>query len=160
LEIIIIAAVSKNNVIGHSGKIPWHIKEELIHFKNSTAGFPIVMGRKTFESLKKPLENRLNIVLSRNPGFSFSHPNVVICNSVSEALDFCIRKNENKVFVIGGEEIFHQTINLACKMIISEVDITAEGDRFFPEIIMSGWEIESVEERNGFRIKNYKRIVE
>ncbi len=160
MEIVIIAAVSKNNVIGHSGKIPWHIKEELFHFKKTTTGFPVLMGRKTFESLKKPLENRLNIVLSRNPGFSFSHPNVVICNSVSSALELCVRKNEWKVFVIGGEEIFRQTIGIARRMIISEVDTTIDGDSFFPEIDKSNWEIETVEERIGFRIINYKRIID
>lgn len=158
MEIIIIAAVSKNNVIGHSGKIPWYIKEELIHFKTTTAGFPVLMGRKTFESLQKPLENRLNIVLTRNPDFSFSHSNVVICNSVSDALDLCRMKNESKAFVIGGQEIFSQTIGLAAKMIISEVDISSDGDRFFPEINKSDWEIESEEGRNGFRIKYYKRL--
>lgn len=157
MEKIIIAAVSKNRVIGRDGIIPWHIKEELKHFKNTTTGFPVLMGKKTWESINKPLENRINIILTKNPGFSFSHPNVVICNSILDALSWCEENNYSKVFIIGGEQVFEETLKVADRMIISELKFNVEGDRFFPEINMNEWELVSSSDRNEFVIKEYLR---
>lgn len=157
MEKIIIAAVSKNNVIGRDGKIPWHLKEELIHFKNSTTGFPVIMGRKTWNSLNKPLENRLNIIITRKTDFSFSHSNVVICNSISEALLYCEDKNFQKVFIIGGQEIFEESLTFADKMILSEIKIKVDGNRFFPFVDWEKWELKSSVDKIDFVIKEYIR---
>ena len=157
MEKIIIAAVSKNRVIGRDGIIPWHIKEELKHFKNTTTGFPVLMGRKTWESVNKPLENRINIILTTNPGFSFSHPNVVICNSIFDALSRCEENNYSKVFIIGGEKVFEETLKIADRMIISELKFDVEGDRFFPEINMNEWELVSSLDKSEFVTKEYLR---
>ena len=154
---IIIAAISKNNVIGLNGKVPWQIPEELTHFKNTTLGFPVIMGRKTWDSLKKPLENRLNIILTHKTDFSFSHPNVVICNAISEALSFCIAKDFQKIFIIGGQEIFEQMIPIADKLIISEIQTEVEGDRYFPSIDYSDWELVNILDKKEFIIKEYLR---
>lgn len=159
MEKIIIAAVSKNRVIGRDGKIPWHLKEELIHFKNTTTGFPVIMGRKTWDSLIKPLENRLNIILTRKTDFSFSHSNVVIYNSISEALSYCEVKNFQKVFIIGGQEIFEESLPFADKMIISEINIEVDGDRFFPDIDLEKWELKSSVDKLDFVIKEYLRKI-
>jgi len=157
LEKIIIAAVSKNRVIGRNGIIPWHIKEELKHFKNTTTGFPVLMGRTTWESLNKPLENRINIILTTNPDFSFSHPNVVICNSIFDALSWCEENNYSKVFIIGGEQVFEDTLKVADRMIISELKFDVEGDRFFPQIDLNEWELVSSSDKSEFVIKEYLR---
>ncbi len=157
MEKIIIAAVSKNRVIGRDGKIPWHIKEELIHFKNTTIGFPLLMGRKTWESLNKPLQNRINIILTTNPGFSFSHPNVVICNSILEGLSWCVENNYSRVFIIGGAKVFETTLKIADRMIISDLKFDVEGDRFFPQIDLNEWELVSSSDQNEFVINEYLR---
>jgi dihydrofolate reductase len=158
LEKIIIAAVSENHVIGSFGKIPWHSSEELDHFKNTTTGFPVIMGRKTWETLKKPLRNRLNIVLTRNPDFSFSHPNVVICNAISDAFKLCENGGEKKIFIIGGEDVFNETISIADKMIISRMKFKVEGENYFPEFNSSEWELESEVDKKDFIINTYVRI--
>lgn len=158
MEKIIIAAVSENFVIGNNGKIPWHSPEELNHFKDTTTGFPVIMGRKTWETLKKPLANRLNIVVTRNPVFSFSHPNVVICSTISDAFKFCENRGDEKIFIIGGEEIFKQTIPFADKMIISRMKFEAEGENYFPPYNQSEWKLESVIEKQEFIIHTYIRI--
>lgn len=157
MEKIIIAAISKNNVIGLNGKVPWHIPEELIHFKNTTLGFPVIIGRKTWDSLKKPLENRLNIILTHKTDFSFSHPNVVICNAISEALSFCTAKDFQKIFIIGGQEVFEQMIPISDKLIISEIQTEVEGDRFFPSIDYSDWELVNILDKKEFIVKEYLR---
>lgn len=157
MEKIIIAAVSKNRVIGRDGKIPWHLEEELIHFKNTTTGFPVIMGRKTWSSLNKPLENRLNIILTCKIDFSFSHSNVVICNSISEALSYCENKNFQKVFIIGGQEVIEESLPLADKMILSEIKMEFDGDRFFPDIDLEKWQLISEIENKDFVIKEYLR---
>lgn len=157
MEKIIIAAVSKNRVIGRDGNIPWHLKEELSHFKNTTTGFPVLMGRKTWESINKPLENRSNIILTHKTDFSFSHSNVVICNSISEALLYCERNNFQKLFIIGGQDIFEQSMSIADKIIISELKIEADGDRFFPQINSNEWQLVSSVDKSEFVINQYIR---
>lgn len=156
MEKILIAAVSKNNVIGSGGEIPWNLKAELHHFKSTTSGFPVIMGRQTWESIKNPLENRINIIVTRNLKFLFSHPNVVICNSINEALQFCEKHNFTKVYFIGGEDIYQQTIHLADKMIISKIKKDFDGDKYFP-IITDDWIISSKDEHDDFTVIYYTR---
>lgn len=154
---IIIAAVSKNNVIGKEGKLPWHIDEELNHFKKITVGFPVIMGRKTWETIKKPLANRINIIISKNPNFSFSNPNVVICRSINEALEYSETRNFEKVFFIGGSEIFTQTINIADEIILSRMNFEAQGDKYFVNLNVDDWEIQSIEKHDEFEVYHYLR---
>ncbi len=130
MEIIIIAAMAKNRVIGKNNSIPWHIPEDLQFFKKTTLGFPVIMGRKTFDSLKKPLPRRTNIVISRNPWAK--QDKVIAATSVEEALDWCTSKYP-KVFIIGGQQIFSQTIEQADALILSVLDREVAGDCFFPE---------------------------
>lgn len=154
----IIAAVSSNYVIGKDGEIPWKSERELFHFKNSTMGLPILMGRKTWETLKNPLKNRLNIILSRNPDFSFFHPNVVIFNSISDAIKYCEKENFEKLFIIGGEEIFNQMITLADEIILSVMNFEIDGDQFFPKIETNKWKLLSESDEGEFLIKHFKKI--
>ncbi len=158
MKIIIISAVAKNKVIGKSnGEIPWHIKEEFQHFKKTTFGFPIIMGKRTFESLKQPLKGRLNIVITRKKNFIIKNE-IKIFNSIVEALNFCKKLKTEKVFIIGGAEIYKQALTLADEMIISYMNFNADGDIFFPDFNKEDWQIISEEERVQFKIIHYTRV--
>lgn len=154
---IIIAAVSKNNIIGKDGKIPWHSKEELRHFKKNTIGFPVIMGRKTWEALGKPLEGRLNIVVTKNQDYAVPPRGVVLFYSLQQAIDFCKTSVYDKVFVIGGGEIFHQIINEVDEMIISQMNFVSEGDVYFPEVDGTNWILDSNELFTDFTVHHYIR---
>jgi dihydrofolate reductase len=159
LKIIIISAISRNGVIGRSnGKMPWHMKEEFQHFKDTTMGFPIIMGRKTFESLGKPLKGRLNIVITRNPNLKLNFEEVKKFYSLKESLEYCLSLGQEKVFITGGGEIYKQAINIADEMILSFLNFDAEGEVYFPKIDMQIWKEESRDERNDFEIVRYVRI--
>lgn len=158
MKIIIISAIAKNNVIGKSnGEIPWHIKEEFQHFKKTTLGFPIIMGRKTFESLQQPLKGRLNIVITSNINYNIDNE-IKVFNSINDALDFCKSLNIEKVFIIGGAKVYKQALNFADEMIISYMNFNADGDIFFPDFRIEDWQIISEEEREQFKIVHYKRV--
>ncbi|OGU77766.1 MAG: diacylglycerol kinase [Ignavibacteria bacterium RBG_16_34_14] len=158
MKLIIISAVAQNGVIGRSnGDMPWNVKEEFQHFKNTTLGFPIIMGRKTFETLGKPLKGRLNIIITRDKERGFEFDDVKKFNSLNEAIEYCRTLNIEKAFIIGGGEIYRQGINLADEMIISFMNFESEGDVYFPEIKEKIWKPESREKRSLFEIVHYKR---
>jgi dihydrofolate reductase len=156
LKIVIISAVAKNGVIGRSnGEMPWHNKEEFKHFKSTTLGFPVIMGRKTFNALGKPLNGRLNIVVTRNKDLNLQFDEVKKFLSLNEAVEYCAKKNFEKIFIIGGGEIYKQAIEIADEMIISVMDMLADGDVYFPKINENIWKIESKEKRSGFEVIRY-----
>ena len=154
---IIIAAVSKNNVIGKDGKIPWHSKEELNHFKKTTIGFPVIMGRKTWETLGKPLAGRLNIVVTSNQEYTVPHKEVVLFYSLKQALDFCKTSVYAKVFIIGGSGVFSQCLDDVDELIISEMNFESEGDVYFPEVDGTKWILDSNELYTDFTVHHYIR---
>lgn len=158
MKIIIISAVARNGVIGKkNGEMPWHISEEFKHFKNTTLGFPIIMGRKTFNTLGKPLKKRENIIITRNKNFTVDFEEVKIFHSLNDGLNYCREKNEEKVFIIGGGEIYKQAIEVADEMIISHMKFDAEGEVHFPEISPEFWNKEFMEDRGQFEIVRYTR---
>lgn len=155
---IIISAVAKNGVIGRSnGEMPWHVKEEFRHFKNTTLGFPIIMGRKSFDTLGKPLKGRLNVVITNNPGFKLPFDEVKIFHSLKKAVDYFESLKQDKVFIIGGGKIYKQAVDFADEMIISFMDFEAEGDVLFPEFDNSKWDIVKREKREQFEVIYYVR---
>ena len=155
---IIISAVAKNGVIGRSnGEMPWHVKEEFQHFKNTTLGFPILMGRKSFDTLGKPLKGRLNVVITNNPEYKVPFEEVKIFHSLKNAVDYFESLKQEQIFIIGGGQIYKQAISLADEMIISIMDFEAEGDVFFPVIDEKVWEVKSSEKREQFEIIWYVR---
>lgn len=157
---IIISAVAKNGVIGKSnGEMPWHVKEEFKHFKNTTFGFPIVMGRKTFETLGKPLKGRLNCIVTKNKNYRVPFEEVKIFNDLEESFEYLEKANEKKIFIIGGGKIYEQSIHVADEMIISYMNFDAEGDVYFPEIDKNIWEVESKDKRDEFEIFYYVRKI-
>jgi len=135
----------------------WHDKEEFQHFKNTTLGFPVIMGRVTFESLGKPLKNRLNVVVSSRPYYSLPYEDVKIYRSLTEAVETVKKLNPGKIFIIGGGEIYRQAINFADEMIISIMKFDAEGDVYFPKIDPDVWRETSREKRERFDIITYAK---
>tara|TARA_B100001250_G_scaffold125453_1_gene106667 strand:- start:5239 stop:5727 length:489 start_codon:yes stop_codon:yes gene_type:complete len=134
--ISLIAALSNNSVIGVKGKIPWELKEDLTHFKETTLGSAIIMGRKTFESIGKPLAERLNIVMTSNPkGLDGIQEVSSIENAIKVGLNF----SEN-IFVIGGQSIYETFLPISTKMYLTFIDIEVSGDTFFPKWDKSEWE--------------------
>ena len=131
----IIAAISKNRVIGNNNSLIWNLPNDLKRFKQLTSGNPVVMGRKTYESIGRPLPNRRNIIITRNNDLSVENCEVV--NSLAQALLLC----NNNCFIIGGGEIYKQSISAADKLYITIVDENFKGDTFFPEIDKSWLEV-------------------
>jgi dihydrofolate reductase len=131
--IALIAALSTNRVIGTKNQLPWHISEDLKRFRALTSGHPVVMGRKTFESIGKPLPNRANIVITRNVEWTF--PGVWTATSIVEALEQArIAAGGDQVFVIGGAEIYLQALPFAQKLYLTEIEAQIEGDAVFPPV--------------------------
>jgi dihydrofolate reductase len=158
LIISIIVAIAKNGVIGKAkGEMSWHVKEEFQHFKNTTFGFPIIMGRKTFETLGKPLKERLNIVVSKNKSYKTSYDDVVIKSSIEEAIEYCNSLKPEKIFIIGGGEIYRQAILFVDEMIITFMKFEAEGEVKFPTINSDDWEIEKIRDHELFEVFRYLR---
>jgi len=125
---IVIAAIAKNGVIGRSnGEMPWHSKEEFQHFKNTTLGSPVVMGRITFETLGTPLPGRLNIVLTSNKDLKDKFDEIEVFEKINDAYEYCEKGNFEKIFLIGGGSLFPMFINDADEMIISVMDFNAKG---------------------------------
>ena len=158
MKIIIISAIAQNGVIGRSnGEMPWHEKEEFQHFKQTTIGFPILMGRKTFETLGKPLKGRENIVITRDENYSSDYEDVKIVHSLNEGIEYCKITNPEKIFIIGGGEVYKQAIGIADQLIISNMKFDAEGEINFPEISEKDWIEEYREDREKFEIVKYAR---
>lgn len=141
VKISIVVAVARNNVIGHQGKLPWHIPEELKYFRKLTIGKPVIMGRDTFRSIGKPLPNRTNIVLSRDDGFKPSGVIVAenIRNAVTIAVDRAIPDEVDEVMVIGGETVYRQVLPIADRIYLTKVEVDPEGDTWFPFIEENRW---------------------
>ena len=143
--ISLIVAMAKNKVIGKDNKLPWQIPEDLKRFKRLTLGHPIIMGRKTFESIGRPLPGRDNLVLSRDP--QYQAVGIQSFTSLEEVLQFC-RNNyatDEEVFVIGGEQIFKQALPLADRIYLTKILSEVEGDTFFPDFDEQLFRIESQE---------------
>ncbi len=135
MQIILIAAMAKNRVIGYQNTIPWNIKGEQKLFKEHTLGHTVIMGRKTYESIGKPLVGRKNIVISSQKNWldnTLNSPELFHAHNIDEALEES--KNDEKVFIIGGANIYKQTIDIADYVYLTIVNKDVQGDSFFPEI--------------------------
>ena len=160
----LIAAVAANGVIGDDGEMPWHLPEDLQHFKETTMGNPVIMGRRTYESIAAridgPLPGRHNIVLSRSePDL---HEGVVVVDSidaaVAEANAVCeLDDNADRVFVIGGATVYEQFLDRADELVLTELDDAYTGDTEFPEWDDSEWQEVDRDDRDGFAFVTYRR---
>ncbi|WP_419901214.1 dihydrofolate reductase [Kiloniella sp.] len=139
--ISLIVAHGKNHAIGKDNVMPWHIPGDLKFFKAQTLGKPVIMGRKTFQSIGRPLPGRLNIVITRDENFAAD--GISICNSLETALDLArdevSRKDGGELMVIGGAQIYEQSIEFANRLYITEVDLEPEADAFFPKTNSDEW---------------------
>ena len=151
--ISIIAAMTKKRVIGIKHKLPWNIPEELKNFKRLTSGNTVIMGRKTFESIGRPLPNRNNIVVSRSMQAS---EGITVCGDLNEAVEKG-KSFGKEIFIIGGASIYEQAIEFADKMYLSFVKKDVEGDAYFPEFNQDEWSVEKKEEHPEFELVVFVR---
>jgi dihydrofolate reductase len=156
-EIIIIAAMAENRVIGKDNALPWAIKEDMEHFRKLTKGCPCIMGRKTWESLPtKPLPGRLNVVVSQTMQTGSVPEDVKIFPSLSVAVEYC--SGYEKIFIIGGEAIYRQAFMFADKIELTVIHKQYEGDAFFPETDDSLWQLSNTENFDTFSFITYTKI--
>ena len=134
-----IVAASENNIIGLNNELPWKLSTDFKYFKNKTWGMPVIMGRNSFDAMKKALPGRINIVATRKTDW---HPkNVSIAHGIDEAIAKAKESDAREIFIIGGGEIFKQTIGIVDRIYITRVHTTVEGDAFYPEIDTSKWKL-------------------
>lgn len=146
-RVSVIAALAKNRVIGIENRLPWRLPEDLAHFKALTLNHPILMGRKTFESLGRPLPGRTNIVITRNA--DYRRDGCLVADSIPAAIALC--EDADEVFFIGGAELYAQVIPLADRLYLTEVDIDAQGDAWFPDYDRSAFREVSRELHTGVK---------
>ena len=139
-----IVAKAKNNVIGKDNDIPWYLPADLKYFKKTTIDHHIIMGRKCYASIGKPLPKRTNVIVTRDPYFISS--NCLVARSIQEGLEMAYDNAEEECFIIGGGTIYEQTQELWDKLYLTEVDLEIEGDVFFPEIDLDKWSLLSEEQ--------------
>lgn len=137
----LLLAASENNVIGKDNQLPWHLPDDLKYFKNLTWGLPILMGRKTFDSIGKPLPGRKSIVITRDR--DWHHDGVEVVHSIEEAIKKAKELGAKEIFVIGGAEIFKSSLPFANRIYLTRIHYVFEGDVFFPEVDAERWDCTS-----------------
>lgn len=154
--ISLIAAVAENNVIGKDNNLPWHLPTDMKYFRDTTMGHCVIMGRKNYDSIPlkyRPLDGRTNIVVTRQKDFKAD--GCIVVNSVKQGIDEARKKNESEVFIIGGADIYMQTIDIADRVYYTKIHHRFEGDAFFPVIDPAKWKLleqkdMTADERNKF----------
>lgn len=139
--ISLIVAAAENNAIGKNNQLLWHLPNDLKFFKNTTWGMPVIMGRKTFESVNKPLPGRFNIVITRQPGWKAD--GVIVATDLQAALQKATETNCKEIFIIGGGEIYKQAFEMANKIYLTRVHTNIDGDTFFPKVDETEWQLKS-----------------
>ena len=152
--ISLIAAMDKNRLIGKENGLPWHLPADFKHFKAVTMGKPVIMGRKTFESIGKPLPGRQNIVISRS---GFAVDGVTVVNSIEQALQQVA--NAEEVMIIGGASFYEQMIDRADRMYLTHVEAECQGDAWFPDFDMNHWLVISEEVHHADENNNYDFVI-
>jgi dihydrofolate reductase len=167
-QIVLVVAAADNDVIGAGGKLPWHLRSDLQHFRALTMGKPVVMGRKTYLSIGRPLPGRTNIVVSRDP--AFAAPGLLVAPTLESALAAArgdaLRRGSD-IMVIGGAEIFAQLLSAAARLELTRVHLRPEGDVLLPQIAWARWQ--EIARRDfppgphddaGFTVVSYRRIAQ
>lgn len=169
MQIVIIVAMNANRLIGKTGGLPWHVPADLKHFKQTTMGHALIMGRKTYDSCGKPLPGRRNIVITRDPtkytalaNADDSMPKGTTLDFVATlnaAIELCRSRREEIAFIAGGSQIYAQAMPLVDEMIITMIDAPyAEGDAYFPEIDDSAWDLSPYPADPSLRVTHYRRL--
>jgi dihydrofolate reductase len=152
----LVLAASRNDVIGKDNALPWHLPADLRFFKKTTLGHPVIMGRRTFDSVGRPLPGRLNVVITRSD--AYAPEGVVVVGSVDEALDRDYDCDE--IFVVGGSEIYRQSMKRADRIYLTRIDEDFEGDTFAPKIDPTQWHLVSREEHEPDEKNRYRYAFE
>jgi dihydrofolate reductase len=169
MNILLVAAIAQNGVIGRGNALPWRLKSDMQHFRALTMGKPVVMGRKTYLSIGRPLKGRTTIVVSRDRGFTA--PGIVVAPSLDAALTAArgdaLRRNADTIVVAGGAEIYAQTMPLATQLAITHVDKQIDGDAYFPAIDPNAWHESArseheaaAEDEAAFAFATYERAID
>ncbi|MBI4930408.1 MAG: dihydrofolate reductase [Bacteroidetes bacterium] len=140
--ISLIVAVAENNVIGKNNSLPWHLPADMKYFRDTTLGHCVIMGRKNYDSIPlkyRPLDGRTNIVVTFQNDFIAD--GCIVVNSLEDALKQAMNKNETEVFIIGGADIYRQTINIADKIYYTKIHHAFDGDAFFPKVNSDRWKL-------------------
>ena len=160
MKISVIAAMSQNRVIGRDGSLPWHLPTDLARFKSITTGHTVIMGRKTYESVGKPLPNRRTIIITRNNDYQCA--DVFIAHSLDEALDHAA--HEDEIFILGGETVYRIALPRADRLYLTIIHATIEGDTYFPNLDFDDWKLvederHEIDERHAyaFSFRRYER---
>ena len=153
MTVTLIAAVGANRAIGRDNGMPWHLPEDLAHFKRTTLGHTLVMGRRTYDSIGRTLPGRTTVVVTRQAGWSA--PGVLVAHSLEQALEMA---DGGEVFVAGGGEIYAQALPVADAMVLTEVEQSPEAEVFFPEVDTADWREVCREPRDGFSFVTYERV--
>jgi len=140
-----IVAVSLNNVIGKENSLPWHMPTDMAYFKNKTWGHHIVTGRRNYEAEGKALPARVNIVITRNPGFHIS--DAIVVHQLDEAIEIANRSEEDELFIVGGAEIYKLAMQVTERIYLTRIHAQFEGDTFYPELDMTVWKQVSIDRR-------------
>jgi dihydrofolate reductase len=157
LKTVIIVAVAANGVIGKDGDLAQHHPADLRHFVRTTKGYPVVAGRKTFESFKQiPLPERENIVLTRDRSYD-APEGVLVVHSFDDALEHCLHSGADRMFVLGGGEVYHIALPHTDEMIITHFPEPAEGDTYFPEWNAAEWDVVDTRREKGLTFSVYRR---
>ncbi len=142
--VVLVVAAAENNSIGKDNKLLWHLPNDLKFFKNTTWGMPVIMGRKTFEAVNKPLPGRFNIVITRQADWKAE--GTISATDLKDALLKAKETNCNEIFIIGGGEIYKQGMDMADKIYLTRVHATLEGDTFFPVIDETVWQLTALQD--------------
>ncbi len=140
MKLSILVAVSENGVIGKAGELPWRLPDELAYVKRTTTGHTLLMGRKTYESIGRPLPGRTSIVVTRQADYA-PHPDVVVVNSFESGLAAARERGESEVFVFGGESLYAEALPDADRLYLTRVHSEVEGDAFFPAFDEATWKL-------------------
>lgn len=146
MKLSLVVAVAKNNAIGKNNQLLWRLPNDMRFFKNRTWGLPVIMGRKTYESLGKPLAGRLNIVITHQQNWRPDNEDVVVVNSLDAAIESAALSDAKEASIIGGGEIYKQSIERAERIFLTRVYATPEADTYFPEIDEKNWRLASCQD--------------
>lgn len=141
MKISLVVAAGTNYAIGREGTMPWHLPADLRHFKNVTWGLPVIMGRKTYESLGKPLPGRTNIVITRQEGWASASQELCVAKDPEQALEMAATSHVKEAMVIGGGEIYRLFWERAHRIYLTRVEVSPEADTFFPSIDPADWKL-------------------
>ncbi len=164
MQISIIVAVAENGVIGRAGDLPWHLSGDLRRFKQLTMDHTIIMGRRTWESIGRALPGRRTMVVSRNPELQIDVANVELATSLDHALELARARGEKEAFIVGGAELYRESLNAADRIYLTRVCATVDGDTSFPDVAWNDWRLIASEEYDAnekndhdYRFETYDR---